>query len=265
MEAEPIAEMQQPVDTLMVAGGHGFLAARTDRGLIEHIQRMARRSRRVASVCSGTFVLAEAGLVDGKLVTTHWAAAPYLAEWYPSVTVEPDRIYVRDGEVWSSAGVTAGIDLTLAMVAEDLGDALANEIARGIVLPVRRSGGQSQYSAQLAARGSSSPQLAPLLAWMATNLDSDLSVAALADRIGWGERHTASSNAAWRPRPRSTVDLSRLRAEAATARLYPSVSDRARSTPRGAAPRHRWRWNRRARCALSSPPAARTAAPRSNR
>ncbi|WP_332838831.1 GlxA family transcriptional regulator [Nocardia bovistercoris] len=191
MHAEPAAGMRRPVDTLMIAGGIGCLAARADHDLVERLRAMARRSRRVASVCSGTFVLAEAGLADGATVTTHWAAADFLAECYPAVTVEPDRIYVRDGRVWSSAGVTAGIDLTLALVAEDLGEALANDIARGLVLPVRRSGGQSQYSAQLAARVGSSPQLAALLSWMTLNLDADLSVAALAERVGWGERHFA--------------------------------------------------------------------------
>jgi transcriptional regulator GlxA family with amidase domain len=191
MEAEPIGELRRAVDTLIVAGGMGFLAARTDTALIGHVQRIVRRCRRLASVCSGAFILAEAGLLEGKVATTHWAAAGYLAEWYPSITVEADRIYVRDGSVWTSAGVTAGIDLTLALVAEDLGDALANDIARGIVLPVRRSGGQSQYGARLAAQGSGSTTLTPLLSWMAGHLDTDLSVAALAARVGWSERHFA--------------------------------------------------------------------------
>jgi transcriptional regulator GlxA family with amidase domain len=191
MEAEPLAGLRRRVDTLIVAGGIGSLAVRTVPGFLRHVGRVANRSRRIASVCSGAFVLAEAGLLDGKVATTHWQAAPHLAEWYPSVAVEEDRIYVRDGDVWSSAGVTAGIDLTLALVAEDLGDDLANEIARGIVLPVRRSGGQSQYSARLAADVTSSPHLAPLLSWMASNLAADLSVAALAERVGWSERHFA--------------------------------------------------------------------------
>jgi transcriptional regulator GlxA family with amidase domain len=191
MEAEPIARWRRRVDTLMVAGGQGFLTARTDPRLIGNIRQISKQCRRVASVCTGTFLLAEAGLLDGKAATTHWAAAPYLAAWYPSVTVEADRIYVHDGDVWSSAGVTAGIDLTLALVAQDLGNALAHEIARGIVLPVRRSGGQSQFSSQLAVGESSSTRLAPLLSWIAGNLDADLSVAALAERVGWGERHFA--------------------------------------------------------------------------
>ena len=145
----------------------------------------------MASVCSGTFVLAAAGLLDGRTATTHWAVAAYLADRHPSITVEPDRIYVRDGDVWSSAWVTAGIDLTLALVAEDLGEELAHLVARWLVLPVRRSGGQSQYSVQLASTEGGSVTFAPLLEWVGANLDADLSVAALADRVGWSERHFA--------------------------------------------------------------------------
>jgi transcriptional regulator GlxA family with amidase domain len=196
MEARPVAGVRGPVDTLMVAGGMGFNVARSNPELVHHVGRLAKRARRVASVCSGTFLLAEAGLLDGRTATTHWAVAPYLADWYPQITVEVDRIYVRDGDVWSSAGVTAGIDLTLALVANDLGEELAHQVARWIVLPVRRSGGQSQYSAQLAATVAPAGQtgsatLAPLLSWMAANLDADMSVAALAQRVGWGERHFA--------------------------------------------------------------------------
>ncbi len=191
VETRPIASVRGPIDTLIVVGGLGFDDACADRALVGHVARLAGRARRVASVCSGTFVLAEAGLLDGRTATTHWSVADYLADRYRTVTVEPDRIYVRDGEVWSSAGVTAGIDLTLALVADDLGEELAHLVARWLVLPVRRSGGQSQYSPQLASGKGESTSLAPLLTWMAANLDADLSVARLAERVGWGERHFA--------------------------------------------------------------------------
>lgn len=191
VESRPLASVRGPVDTVVVVGGFGFDEAASDNELVRHVARLARRARRVASVCSGTFVLAEAGLLDGRTATTHWAVASYLAERHPSITVEPDRIYVRDGDVWSSAGVTAGIDLTLALVAEDMGEELAHLVARWLVLPVRRSGGQSQYSPQLAATEGGSSTFAPLLGWMAANLDADLSVGALAGRVGWSERHFA--------------------------------------------------------------------------
>jgi transcriptional regulator GlxA family with amidase domain len=189
--ARPLASVRGPVDTVVVAGGFGFDVAAHDPVLVHHVERLARRARRTASVCSGTFVLAEAGLLDGRTATTHWVVASTLAERYPAVTVEPDRIYVRDGNIWSSAGVTAGIDLALALVAEDHGEELAHLVARWLVLPVRRSGGQSQYSVQLAAAPSSSSTLAPLLSWIEEHLDADLSVAMLADRVGWSERHFA--------------------------------------------------------------------------
>jgi transcriptional regulator GlxA family with amidase domain len=191
IEARPLASIRGPIDTLVVVGGLGFDEAAADPELVRHVARLARRARRVASVCSGTFVLAAAGLLDGRTATTHWAVAAYLADRHPSITVEPDRIYVRDGDVWSSAGVTAGIDLTLALVAEDLGEELAHLVARWLVLPVRRSGGQSQYSVQLASTEGGSVTFAPLLEWVGANLDADLSVAALADRVGWSERHFA--------------------------------------------------------------------------
>jgi transcriptional regulator GlxA family with amidase domain len=191
LETRALTSVRGPVDTVVVAGGFGFDVAAHDAVLVHHVARLAARARRVASVCSGTFVLAEAGLLDGRTATTHWVVASTLAERYPAVTVEPDRIYVRDGHLWSSAGVTAGIDLALALVAEDHGEELAHLVARWLVLPVRRSGGQSQYSVQLAAAPTSSAALAPLLSWIADHLDADLSVAALADRVGWSERHFA--------------------------------------------------------------------------
>ena len=179
----PFAEHRGPLDTLMVAGGHGIAQAQHDETLLAWVCGAARRSRRVTSVCSGAFVLARAGLLDGRRATTHWDSCALLARRYPSITVEPDPIFVRDGNVYTSAGVTAGMDLALALVEEDLGADVAMEIARRLVLFARRPGGQAQFSVQLAAQAPSPGPLRDLQAWIAEHLGDDLSVGALADRI----------------------------------------------------------------------------------
>jgi transcriptional regulator GlxA family with amidase domain len=172
-----------PLDTLMVAGGTGVREAEHDGELIAWVRGAAARSRRVTSVCTGAFVLARAGLLDGRRATTHWAYCERLARRYPAVTVDPDPIFVRDGNVYTAAGVTAGMDLALALVEEDLGAARAMEVARRLVLFARRPGGQAQFSVQLAAQATSSGPLRDLQAWIAEHLDADLSVRALADRV----------------------------------------------------------------------------------
>ena len=135
------------VDTLIVAGGTGVHDACADAGLIEWIRGLAPSCRRVGSVCSGTFVLAGAGLLSGRRVTTHWARAARLAREYPDVLVDPEPIHIRDGHVWTSAGVTAGIDLALALVEDDLGADLAQTVAQWLVMFLRRPGGQAQFAA----------------------------------------------------------------------------------------------------------------------
>jgi transcriptional regulator GlxA family with amidase domain len=135
------------IDTLLIPGGEGTQTARFDRSLLDWIRRAARNSRRVATVCSGTFIGAEAGLLDGRTVTTHWARAKQLADEYPRVTVDADPIYTRDGSVWTSAGVTAGIDLALAMVEADYGSDIAQTVARWMVMFLHRPGGQTQFAA----------------------------------------------------------------------------------------------------------------------
>src|ERR1700742_3260613 len=137
------------ITTLLVAGGRGVEAAARDSCTKRFVQAVAKRGGRVGSVCSGTFVLAEAGLLDGKRATTHWNRTRQFLATYPQVKLEPDQIFVRDGQVWSSAGVTAGIDLALAMVGEDYGDEIVEKTARQLVLYHRRSGGQSQFSSLL--------------------------------------------------------------------------------------------------------------------
>src|SRR3954467_3491248 len=135
------------LDTLLIPGGDGTQGVRRGQPLVEWIRRAAASSRRVATVCSGTFIAAEAGLLDGRTVTTHWARARQLAEQYPRLTVDADPIYRRDGNVWTSAGVTAGIDLALALVEDDLGSDVAQNVARWLVMFLHRPGGQTQFAA----------------------------------------------------------------------------------------------------------------------
>ena len=184
----PITEVSGPVDTLMVAGGADMDAAVADTTLLGHVRRLATDARRVTSVCSGAFVLAAAGLLDGRRATTHWAECGLLDDTYADVTVDPDAIYVRDGNVWTSAGITAGIDLTLALVADDHGHQAAATVARQLVVYLRRSGGQAQFSALLAGQAADTEPVRDLLSWLRDHLSDDLSVAALARQINLSER-----------------------------------------------------------------------------
>src|SRR5215216_3304093 len=180
-----------PIDTLMVAGGTGTRAAEEDAALVEWIAEAATRSRRVTSVCTGALLLAKAGLLDGRRATTHWASCAELARRYPGVTVEPDPIFVRDGNVVTSAGVTAGMDLALALVEEDLGRDAALEAARWLVVFLQRPGGQAQFSAQLAAQTADRAPLRELQAWIPDHLGEDLSVPSLARRACMSDRNFA--------------------------------------------------------------------------
>ena len=180
-----------PIDTLIVSGGLGVRDAMRDGALVRWLERASARSRRVASVCTGAFLLAEAGLLDGRRATTHWASCSYLAASFPQVEVDKEPIFVRDGHVFTSAGVTAGIDLALALVEDDLGPEVSLDVARWLVLFLRRPGGQSQFSAQLAAGAPRQDPLLDLQAWIADNLDADLSVPALAERAFMSPRNFA--------------------------------------------------------------------------
>jgi transcriptional regulator GlxA family with amidase domain len=187
----PIDACRFPIDTLIVAGGTGTRRAEDDERLIEWLKEAASRSRRVTSVCTGAFLLAKAGLLDGRRATTHWASCADLAQRYPAVSVEPDPIFVRDGAIATSAGVTAGMDLALALVEEDLGRDVALAAARWLVLFLKRPGGQAQFSAQLAAQTAERAPLRELQAWIPDHLDQDLSVPALARRSAMSERNFA--------------------------------------------------------------------------
>ncbi|MFH8568424.1 GlxA family transcriptional regulator [Streptomyces sp. NPDC017993] len=175
--------------TLLVPGGEGTRAP--DPRLIDWLRTHAPRARRKVSVCSGALLLAEAGLLDGRRATTHWALCGTLAQRFPAVRVEPDPIYVRDGDLATSAGVTAGIDLALALVEEDLGRDLALTVARHLVVFLRRPGNQTQFSAQLAAQTAERRPLRDVQQWITENPAADLSVEALAGRARLSARHFA--------------------------------------------------------------------------
>ncbi|MGD2133037.1 MAG: GlxA family transcriptional regulator [Maricaulaceae bacterium] len=175
-------------DTLIVAGGNGTPTAMADRELIRFVKDVAKHARRVASVCSGAFILAQAGLLDGRRAATHWRSCARLAEMFPKVEVDADAIFVRDGKFWSSAGVTAGMDLALALVEEDLGREVALAVARAKVMFMIRPGGQSQYSAALAAQSASDDAMAELGAWICENVAAPLNGPDLAARANMSER-----------------------------------------------------------------------------
>lgn len=179
------------VDTLIVAGGYGVQEALRNDSLIAWLRDAAGQVRRIASVCTGAYLLAEAGLLDGKRATTHWRYCDSFAQSYPAVEVEPDAIHVQDGNVYSSAGVTAGMDLALALVEADYDRALALEAARNMVMFLKRPGGQSQFSAALAAQDAEEGPFGRLQAWILDNLDADLSVPTLADRVAMSPRNFA--------------------------------------------------------------------------
>ena len=214
LATQPLAAARGPIDTLVIAGGPGTRAALNDRALIRQVGAWSKRARRTTSVCTGAFLLAEAGLLDGKRATTHWSRCRQLQARYPQLRVEPDPIFVRDGDVWTSAGVTSGIDMALALVEADLGHALAMTVARGLVVFLKRPGGQSQFSAPLSAQAASANGLDALHAWMAEHLGSDLRVERLAARAGMSPRTFARVYAAkLGTTPAKTVE--RLRVEAA--------------------------------------------------
>ncbi|MBI3440027.1 MAG: DJ-1/PfpI family protein [Proteobacteria bacterium] len=216
MPAEALGRLRD-ADTLIVVGGQGTRASMTDAALLASLKRLLPRVRRMASVCSGAFLLAAAGLLEGKSATTHWRQAPRLARLFPSVKVEPDRIHVRAGKLWTSAGVTAGIDLALAMIGEDLGEEVATAVAREMVVYAKRPGGQAQHSALLDL-DSQNVRFAKLNAWMREHLGDDLSVERLAREAAMSERNFARAYAEETGvTPAKAVE--RLRADAARAAL----------------------------------------------
>jgi transcriptional regulator GlxA family with amidase domain len=186
-----LAAGAERIDSLVVVGGLGSVAAAQDDAFVADVARLGRGAGRVMSVCTGAFVLAAAGMLDGHRATTHWASCDALAERHPEVSVEPDQIYVHDRNRWTSAGVTAGIDLMLAIVEHDHGADLAHQVAGWLVVFVRRPGGQSQFSAQLRAQPAATPSVAALQRWLPDHLDESLGVESLARRVGMSPRNFA--------------------------------------------------------------------------
>ncbi|MFI4975987.1 MAG: GlxA family transcriptional regulator [Caulobacterales bacterium] len=220
------AELPDPggIDTLVVVGGAGCEPAARDAATLDFVKRTAMTARRIASVCSGAFVLAATGLLDGRRATTHWSRTDDFTRRFPRVRLDPDRIWVKDGHVWTSAGITAGIDLSLALIEEDLGLAVAKAVARQLVVYHRRPGGQSQFSALLEL---DRPQnrFASVLAWARERLHEPLSVERLADRAAMSPRHFARAFAAEtgvtpaKAVERLRLEVARSRVEAADAHL----------------------------------------------
>ena len=178
-------------DTILIPGGVGIRRSETLTPIAAWLRERAPTTRRVASVCTGIIALAEAGLMNGRRATTHWAYAAEVARRYPAIRLEPDAIFIRDGAFATSAGITAGIDLALALVEEDLGPSAALAIARMLVVYVKRSGGQRQYSEPLRFQVRAKGRFADLAAWIPANLSADLSVEALAARVNCSPRHFA--------------------------------------------------------------------------
>ena len=178
----------QEVDTLLVPGGVVAETAFTDPANVLAIRMAARRAKRIVSVCSGAFLLAAAGILDGRRATTHWLVADRLAQLYPNIHLESDAIYVQDGCVATSAGVTAGIDLALAMVEDDYGPSVAIEVARLLLLYRKRPGNQSQFSTMLALQAKVSKRFKPLIDWVETHLDQKLTVDRLAEKAHMSPR-----------------------------------------------------------------------------
>jgi transcriptional regulator GlxA family with amidase domain len=187
LAANPLTQPGDALDTLLVAGGEGAEAAAENPVLVDWVRQRATKARRVASVCTGAFLLAAAGVLDGRRAATHWMYCAKLAQRFPNIRVETDPIFVCDGPVWTSAGVTAGIDLALALVEEDLGRSVALAVARYLVVFLKRPGGQAQFSAALALQ-SADDRFGALHDWINHHLASDLSLSVLADQAGMSER-----------------------------------------------------------------------------
>ena len=208
------------ITTLIIAGGEGSRTAARCAKTLAFVHAMARRGSRIASVCSGAYILAEAGLLDGRRATTHWQRSRHFVSAYPKVKLESDRIFTRDGNFWTSAGISAGIDLSLAMIAEDYGEEIAQNTARQLVLYHRRSGGQSQFSSLLELKAPNG-RFGPLLAWAREHLAAPLTVEDLAEQAGMSSRHfTRAFIAETGTTPSKAVE--RLRIEVARQRVQSS-------------------------------------------
>ena len=186
-----LTQMSEVPHTLMVAGGNGTRTVIFDEEFVQQVKAKAEQATRVASVCSGSFILAQAGLLDGKRATTHWMVSKLMKDSFPSIEMVEDSIYQKDGNVYTSAGITAGMDLALALVEEDHGREVAMHVAKQLVLFLKRPGGQSQFSTQLAMQFKLSGPLESLSEWLVDNLQQQLSVADMAKQVAMSPRNFA--------------------------------------------------------------------------
>jgi transcriptional regulator GlxA family with amidase domain len=184
-----LTQVNTPIDTLLIVGGPGSESGLYNREFINWIRATAHQARRVASICTGAFPLAEAGLLNGKQAVTHWSFCNRLSQEYPEVIVRPEPVYLRDGSIYTSAGITAGIDLCLHLVEEDHGHKIALEIARFLVMFLVRPGGQAQFSHMLSHQAITTQPLRELQVWMLQHLRENLTVESLADRMRMSARH----------------------------------------------------------------------------
>lgn len=208
---EAARRSREPIDTLFVAGGHGTSDALKNKSLLNYVRWASERANRVVSICTGAMILAEAGLLDNRRATTHWFWCPLLAKSYPSIKVEPDALFVRDEHIWTSAGVTAGMDLSLALIEQDWGHEIALQIARYNVMYMMRPGGQAQFSAQLIAQQHDSGPLTDTLDFILNNVGDNLTVTTLAARACMSERSFARKfKEATHMTPAQYVEIARL-------------------------------------------------------
>lgn len=214
-------ETKGPIDTLLIAGGNAIESGDISGEVLRWIRKAAAETRRVGSVCTGALLLAQAGLLNGKKATTHWKYCELLATKYPGTEVNPDPIFMRDGNVYTSAGVTAGMDLSLALIEEDYGSRLALEVARDFVLYLRRPGGQSQFSVALSLQGTDPQPFRDLVPWVLDNLGEELNVGVLAEHVSMSPRNFAR---VFTREMKTTpgVFIERLRVESARRRLEES-------------------------------------------
>jgi transcriptional regulator GlxA family with amidase domain len=212
--ARRLASVTGRIDTMLVVGGHGTETAMIDDGLLTQVWRLAPRSRRIASVCTGAFVLAAAGLLDGRRATTHWGYCELMASVFPAVTVDPAPLYIRDGNIYTSAGVTSALDLTLALIEDDHGPTLAREVAREMVAYLHRPADQAQISTFLAPPPGDRV-VRDLAGYITAHLADDLSPPALAARAGISTRHlTRLFKTQWGATPAHAVRVARTEAAA---------------------------------------------------
>jgi transcriptional regulator GlxA family with amidase domain len=213
-KAFPTRTQMRDFDTLLIPGGYGVYAASADAAFVQTLRELGRRARRLTTVCSGTFLGAATGLLDGKRVTTHWARAEQLATAYPALNVDADPIFINDGNVWTSAGVTAGIDLALALVEADHGAETAQTVARHLVMFLRRPGGQSQFAAPVWTKPTDRQAVRAAQDLVVSNPAADLRVGSLAAAINMSERHFTRLFAAEVGEPPAKF-VERIRVEAA--------------------------------------------------